>query len=78
MTFRMPLTASDLTVIAESLEPIETMPAIVDSPVIGRIEVYRPGTQDVIGHFERADGFDGPGEGWIGFTAGDGIQAVES
>lgn len=78
MSARLPLTASDLAEIAKALEPIELLDAIVDSSVIGRIEVYRPGSQDVIGYFDRADGFDGAGEGWYGFLASDGIQASES
>lgn len=64
---RLPLSFSDLHDIANALEPIELLPALVGNPVIGRIEVLRPGGGDVVGHFERADGFD-PSDEWLGFV----------
>jgi hypothetical protein len=64
MPYELPLTASDLQVIAAALEPIEDNVHIVTSPVIGRIEVYRPDGDDVIGYFQSA----GMGEDdWYGF-----------
>ena len=63
----LPLSFSDLHEIANALEPIELLPAIVNNPVIGRIEVLRPGGDEVIGHFQRADGFD-PTDEWLGFV----------
>ena len=75
MSARLPLSASDLIDIGKALEPIETLPAIVDSAVIGRIEVLRPGSNDVVGYFDHADGFADDGERWYGFYATDAIAA---
>jgi hypothetical protein len=50
---RLPLSASDIHAIADTLEKIELLPGIVDNPVIGRIEVIRPDGDDLIGYFVR-------------------------
>lgn len=67
---RLPLTASDMRVIADALDPIETNPNLTDSPTIGRIEVIRPdgSPDDVCGYFVR-EGEPGSGEAWFGFEA---------
>lgn len=69
----LPLTASDLHEIADALDQIETLPAVVENRLLGRIEVLRPGGDhtDVIGYFQQADptAVEGLGERWIGFVA---------
>ena len=64
---KLPLSASDLKDIGVALEPIELLPAITQNSVIGRIEVLRPGSNEVIGHFVVED--EG-GDPWYGFHAG--------
>ncbi len=62
-----PLSAGDLRAIAEALDPLEFLPALAQSDLIGRIEVYRPSGSDaeVIGYFDReGDGDDA----WLGFV----------
>ncbi len=62
-----PLSAGDLRAIAEALDPLEFLPALAQSDLIGRIEVYRPSGSDaeVIGYFDReGDGRDA----WLGFV----------
>ncbi len=79
MSARLPLSASDLRDIGDALDPIELLPAIVDSPIIGRIEVLRPGGDEVVGYFDHADGFAEEGDRWYGFYASAAIAAeVES
>ncbi|MFF2631987.1 hypothetical protein ACFVR6_03800 [Microbacterium sp. NPDC058021] len=68
-----PLSASDLIEIGKALEPIELLPAIVRNPLIGRIEVLRPGGGDVVGHFVIADEAASEDEAWFGFYAADPI-----
>lgn len=65
----LPLTASDLRVIADALEPIETSAVIADNPIIGRIEVIRPDGDagDVCGYFVREGNPSESGEAWFGF-----------
>lgn len=65
MSPMMPLTAGDLRTIAEALDPIEDNELIVKNPVIGRIEVYRPDGDDLIGHFVTADMGE---DDWYGFV----------
>lgn len=64
----LPLSASDLKDVGAALEPIELLPAITQSSIIGRIEVLRPGGEDVIGYFAPADGCEGD-DAWYGFYA---------
>lgn len=68
----MLLSASDLHAIAAALEPLETNIAITENPIIGRIEVIRPdsdpGSDDVVGYFEREGAADGSGQAWFGFN----------
>lgn len=68
-SMKLPLSASDLKDIGAALEPIETLAAITQSSIIGRIEVLRPGGDEVIGHFAPADGCEGD-DAWYGFYAG--------
>jgi hypothetical protein len=70
---KIPLSAADLKDIGAALEPIETLDAITRSSIIGRIEVLRPGGDEVIGHFAPAEGF-GDDDGWYGFYAGSEIS----
>ena len=62
------LSASDLRVIADALDPIETNALLTENSVIGRIEVIRPDSDgdDVVGHFVR-EGEAGSGDAWFGF-----------
>lgn len=64
----LPLTASDLRVIADALEPIETSAVIAENASIGRIEVVRPDgdADDVCGYFVR-ENEAGSGDAWFGF-----------
>lgn len=62
-----PLSAGDLRVIANALEEIEFHPTLTRSGVVGRIEVYRPESDDaeVIGYFDREGADD---DAWLGFV----------
>lgn len=65
----LPLSASDLHVIADALDKIELLPGVADNPVIGNIEVIRPDGEgnDVVGYFVREGNVkDDP---WLGFVA---------
>jgi hypothetical protein len=66
-TMDLPLSAGDLVEIAKSLEMIELLPAITQSKVIGRIEVCRPDSDDIVGYFQAAPGFLDD-EAWFGFV----------
>jgi hypothetical protein len=68
MDGQLPLTASDLREIADALDPIETLTKFTENPVIGRIEVIRPGgdADDIAGYFVR-EGEPGSGDTWFGF-----------
>jgi hypothetical protein len=61
----LPLSASDLHEIAEALDLIETDEKLTSNPIIGRIEVIRPGGDDPIGYFEQEGEKD---EAWYGFV----------
>ena len=67
--FDEPLSPGDLRGIAEALEQLETNPTLVGGAVCGRVEVYRPDSDqtpdDLVGYFEAAD--TGP-DGWVGFV----------
>lgn len=62
----MPLTPDDLRRVAAALDPIELNDAIVKNDLIGRIEVYRPDGDDLIGYFQSAEMGD---DDWYGFVA---------
>jgi hypothetical protein len=64
----MLLSASDLHLIANALDSIETNEYITENPVFGRIEVIRPDGGDVVGYFEREGEPDGSGAAWFGFN----------
>lgn len=70
MRWRLPLSASDMRAIADALDPIEMDPRIVESSIIGRIEVIRPDgdPDDVCGYFVREGAADSSGEAWFGFV----------
>lgn len=62
----LPLSPGDLHEVAKALETIEFNKVIVSNPLIGRIEVYRPDGDDVIGYFESAQ--FGAEDDWYGFV----------
>lgn len=64
----LPLTPSDLRRVADALEPLELNPAIVRNPIVGRIEVYRPDGDDLIGYFQSAEMGPDPEDDWYGFV----------
>lgn len=63
----MPLTSDDLRVVADALDAVERT-GLAAEKVLGRIEVYRPDTEECerIGWVARFDD-DNPDMGW-GFT----------
>lgn len=67
---KLPLSASDLKDIGAALEPLELLTALTQNDVVGRIEVYRPGGEEVIGHFAQEGEAD---DAWYGFYANDEI-----
>ena len=62
----MPLTGSDLRVIADAVDAVEAT-TLAGDQVLGRIEVMRPDGNDQIGWVRRFDNAD-PQMGW-GFEA---------
>lgn len=64
---KLPLSASDLKDIGAALEPLELLTALTQNGIVGRIEVYRPGGDEVIGHFVQDSEGD---DAWYGFYAG--------
>jgi hypothetical protein len=60
-----PLTAGDLRALADALDPIEFHEILARNPIVGRIEVYRPDGDDVVGYFERNALDD---DAWLGFV----------
>lgn len=58
----VPFTASDLRDIAEAVDEVEAT-TLAGSKLLGRIEVYRPDGNEVIGWVQRFDAAD-PTMGW--------------
>ena len=58
----MPLTSGDLRDVAEAIDEVEAT-TLAGSKILGRIEVYRPEGEDVIGWVTRFDSAD-PDMGW--------------
>jgi hypothetical protein len=71
---KLPLSASDLRDIGAALEPIELLPALTQSNIIGRIEVLRPGGGEVIGHFVKED--SGADDAWYGFIGNENVSEI--
>jgi len=66
MTFYdMPLTGGDLREIADAVDEVEAT-LLAANKILGRIEVYRPDGEELIGWVQRFDQGD-PDMGW-GFT----------
>lgn len=67
--FDDPMTPGDLRAIAGELEQLETIRALVHASVCGRVEVYRPDSDqtpdDLVGYFQTADTSE---DGWVGFV----------
>lgn len=49
------------------MEPIEFHEVLAKSPIVGRVEVYRPDGDDLVGYFERNDDAAGD-DAWLGFV----------
>jgi len=64
---KLPLSASDLKDIGAALDPLELLSALTQSDIVGRVEVYRPGSDEVIGHFVQEG--EGADDAWYGFYA---------
>lgn len=58
----MPLTGSDLRDVADAVDEVEAT-TLAASKILGRIEVYRPDGDDLIGWVQRFDNAD-PDMGW--------------
>lgn len=61
----LPLTGDDLRAIADAVDEVEAT-ELAGNPLIGRVEVYRPDTDERVGWASRFDDGD-PEMGW-GFT----------
>lgn len=62
ITEPLPLTPGDLRDIADAVDEVEAT-TLAGSKVLGRIEVYRPDADEVIGWVTRFD-TDDPDMGW--------------
>lgn len=61
-----PLSSTDLRAIADALESIEFAEPLVNNPLFGKIEVYRPDsdTKEIVGHFVPVNSGE---DSWYGF-----------